>query len=152
MDRPQGRIIELIPDAGAPRAVVEMLTAVRCPRCAEGKGCGAGLVGGDESPRRVEALVPGHLELRKGDQVWLDLASRDLLHAALVAYGAPLAGMLVAAAAVYLAAVSDLQAILATLLGGFVGAVGGRTYLHRRGCLRSMTPRVTGHCPAGGKD
>ena len=149
MDRPQGRIVELIPDAEAPRALVEVLTAVRCPRCAAGKGCGAGLVGGDERPRQVEAIVPGHLELRKGDPVWLDLASQDLLHAALVAYGAPLAGMLAAAGAVYLAALSDLQAILATLLGGFVGAVTGRMYLRRRGCLRRMTPRVTGHCGAG---
>jgi positive regulator of sigma E activity len=149
MDRPQGRIIELLPNAGAPRALVEIQSTVRCPRCAAGKGCGAGLVSGDERPQRVEALVPGHLELRQGDQVWLDLSSRDLLQAALAAYGAPLAGMLVAAAAVYLAAVSDLQAILATLLGGFVGAVTGRVYLHRRDCLHRMTPRVTGHCLAG---
>ena len=149
MDRAQGQIIELIPNAEAPRALVEVLSSVRCPRCATGKGCGAGVLGGDERPRRVEAIVPGHLELHKGDPVWLDLASQDLLHAALVAYGLPLAGMLVAAGGVYLAAPGDLQAILVTLLGGFVGVVASRIYVRRRSCLRRLTPRVTGHCGAG---
>jgi sigma-E factor negative regulatory protein RseC len=149
MDRPQGRIIELLPDTRPPRAVVEVLATVQCPRCAAGKGCGAGLLGGSDGPRRVDALLPRELELRDGDAVWLDLEAQDLLRAALVAYGAPLAGMLVVAGGAYFAALSDLQAILATLLGGFIGAVMGRRYLSRRGCLRRMTPRVTGRCAAG---
>jgi sigma-E factor negative regulatory protein RseC len=146
MDNPHGRIIELIPDAEPPRAVIEVVSAMQCPRCAAGKGCGAGLLGGDERPRRVDALIPGDLEVRDGDMVWLDLSSQDLLHAAIAAYGAPLAGILVMASGAYVAALSDLQAILVTLLGGFTGAVAGRVYLRRRRCLRRMTPRVAGRC------
>ena len=144
MDNPHGRIIELIPDAEPPRAVIEVVSAMQCPRCAAGKGCGAGLLGGDERPRRVDALIPGDLEIRDGDMVWLDLSSQDLLHAAFAAYGAPLAGILVMAAGAYVTVLSDLQAILVTLLGGFTGAVAGRVYLRRRRCLRRMTPRVAG--------
>jgi positive regulator of sigma E activity len=148
MERPEGRIIELVRGAEPPRAVIEVVSAVRCPRCAAGKGCGAGLTGGDERPRRLDAEVPAELEVRDGDRVWLDLDSQGLLEAAFVAYGAPMAGILIAAAAAYIAGLSDLQAVLATLLGGVTGAVAGRIYLRRRGCLRRMTPRVAGRCPA----
>ena len=144
MDSPRGRIIELIPDAEPPRAVIEVVSAMRCPRCVAGKGCGADLLGGDERRRRVDALVPRDLQVRTGDMVWLDLSSQDLLHAAIAAYGAPLAGILVMAGGAYVAALSDLQSILITLFGGFAGAVAGRVYLRRRRCLRRMTPRVAG--------
>ena len=145
MDKPHGRIIELLPDADPPRAVIEVASALRCPRCAAGKGCGAGLLGGEEGPRQVNALVPGDLEVRDGDTVRLDMSSQGLLQAALAAYGAPLAGILIAASGAYMAALSDLQSILVTLLGGFIGALGGRAYLRRRHCLRRMTPRIAGH-------
>ena len=144
MDSPRGRIIELIPDAEPPRAVIEVVSAIRCPRCAAGKGCGAGLLGGDERKRRVDALVPRDLEVCNGDMVRLDLSSQDLLRAALAAYGAPLAGILMMASAAYVAALGDLESILITLSGGFAGAVAGRVYLGRRRCLRRMTPRVAG--------
>jgi sigma-E factor negative regulatory protein RseC len=148
MDSPHGRIIELIPDAEPRRAVIEVISAMQCPRCAAGKGCGAGLLGGDERPRRVDALVPGDLDVRDGDMVWLDLSSQHLLNAALAAYGAPLAGILAMASGAYVAALSDLQSILITLLGGCVGAAAGRIYLRQRRCLRRMTPRVGGRYKA----
>ena len=52
--------------------MVEVAAAPRCPRCAAGKGCGAGLLDGESAPRHVNALLPGDLELHRGDRVWLD--------------------------------------------------------------------------------
>jgi len=148
MDRPRGRIIELIPGSVPRCAVVEVVTTVTCPRCASGRGCGAGLTGGNGVPRRVDAVLPAHLEVGDGDDVWLEFPSQNLLRAALIVYGLPLAGMLVVAGGTYLAGSSDLQAVAATLLAGLGGVATGRAYLQRRGCLRRFMPRVTG-CPAG---
>ena len=53
-----------------------------------------------QSPRRVEALLPAHVAVDEGDEVWLELASQDLLAAALVVYGLPLASMLMVAGGV----------------------------------------------------
>ena len=144
MDRPQGRIIELYRDAVPPRAVVEVVTAVRCPRCAAGNGCGAGLLDGEPAPRRVDALLPRDMELHRGDRVWLELAPEDLLQAAMTAYGAPLLTMLLAAGGAYLAGLGDLLSVMATLLGGLVGLSMARLRLRRRGCLQRMMPRVAG--------
>ena len=148
MDRPQRRIIELHPDAVPARAVVEVVTSARCPRCAAGKGCGAGLLDGGASPRRVDALLPADLEFHRGDRVWLELAPEDLLEAGLIAYGVPLLAMLTAAGGAYLAGLGELGAVLATLLGALLGIAVGRDRLRRRNCLRRLTPRVTGRFAA----
>jgi sigma-E factor negative regulatory protein RseC len=149
MDRPQGRIIALLPDTNPPRALVEVVTAMRCARCAAGKGCGAGLIGGDGGSRHVEALLPGHLGLDSGDTVWLELDSQDLLRVAVVAYGAPLAGILVAASGAWAGGLGEWCAVVATVLGGLTGAASARLYLRRRGCMQRFTPRVSGSCAAG---
>jgi sigma-E factor negative regulatory protein RseC len=148
MNRPQGRIIELYREAAPPRAVVEVVAAARCPRCAAGRGCGAGLLEGESTPRRVDALLPGNLEVHRGDRVWLELAPEDLLQAALLAYGTPLLTMLLAAGGAYLAGLGDLQAVVATLLGAGIGMGIARLRLRRGQCLQNMTPRVAGRCSA----
>ena len=144
MDSPQGRIIELYRDAAPPRALVEVVVAASCPRCAAGKGCGAGLFGGEPAARRVDALLPEHLDLQRGDRVWLELAPEDLLQAALTAYGTPLLAMLLTAGGAYFAGLDDLQAVVATLLGGGIGIAVARVRLRRRECLQQMTPRIAG--------
>jgi sigma-E factor negative regulatory protein RseC len=148
MDRPQGRIIELYRDAAPPRALVEVAAAVRCPRCAAGKGCGAGLLDGQSAPRRVDALLPDHLELHRGDHVWLELAPEDLLQAALTAYGMPLLAMLLAGGGAYLLDLGELPAVVATLVGAGIGIAVARLRLRRRECLQQMTPRIAGRPPA----
>ena len=144
MDRPKGRIIELDREAEPPRAVVEVVAALRCPRCAAGKGCGAGALDGDTSPRRIDALLPPGLELSLGDGVSLELAPEDLLRASMTAYGVPLLAMLLAAGGAYLAGLGDVETVAATVAGTLVGMAISRARLHRGDCLRRMTPRVAG--------
>ena len=124
------------------RAVVEVATALRCARCAAGKGCGAGLIGGGDAPRRVDALVAADLDLRAGDDVLLELSPDRLLHAAWLAYGLPLAGAIAGAALAWFAGAGDPGAA-ATALGGAALGVGlARLRLRRSGCLQRFTPTI----------
>ena len=77
MEQSRGRIISVADDLS--HATVEVNTAVFCSRCASGKGCGAGIFGSDRGPRRLDAPVVGHLELREGDEVQLELIAVLLL-------------------------------------------------------------------------
>ena len=143
MDSPRGRIIELDTDASPPAAVVEVVSAMRCARCAAGKGCGAGVLDGDPRPRRIDARIRDKLDLDVGDQVRVSLSPNDLLQAALTAYGAPLAGAVTFAAIAYLSGFGDLAATVTTLIGLVVGIGVGRWRLRRNACLQRFTPVVT---------
>jgi sigma-E factor negative regulatory protein RseC len=149
METPQGRIIHLYADAEPPHAVVEVVSSVSCARCAAGKGCGAGLLAGDERLRKVDARIKDRLELREGDRVSITLRPDDLLEAAVSAYGMPLFGGLAAAGGAHLAGLGDLPAAAVTLLGLFAGAVLGRRRLRRKDCLRRFTPVVTARLEGG---
>lgn len=73
---------------------VRALGAEGCARCAEGRGCGGGMLSRLVSPRRPEVAVSGSLPaLRAGDAVVVGLPENALLSAALVVYAAPVAGM-----------------------------------------------------------
>ena len=137
-------------DASPPHAVVEVAASLRCARCASGKGCGAGLLGGDDRPRRVDALIAGGLDVREGDEVRVELAPDSLLHAALIVYGLPLAGAVIGAGIAYLAGGDDLGAAIAALLGLAAGMAAGRRRLRRAACLRRFTPTVTARLAAAG--
>ena len=149
MDSPEGRIIHLYADTEPPHAVVEVVSSMRCARCAAGKGCGAGLLGGDERPRKVDARIKDELEIHEGDRVRISLQPDDLLEAAKNAYGLPLFGGLLAAGGAYVAGIGDLQAAAATLVGLLGGIVLGRRRLRRKDCLRRFTPVVTARLEAG---
>ena len=65
-----------------------------CARCAEGRGCGGGVLGrwlGDRL-HRVRAIHDGHAQV--GDCVVIGVDPRVVLFAALLIYGAPLAALL----------------------------------------------------------
>ena len=116
--------------------------AAQCPRCAAGKGCGAGIFGGGDA-RRVEALVADGLRVRAGDAVRIDLAPRNLLRAAGVIYGVPLVCGVAAAGLAYLLGAGDGPGAVAALAGLAGGLVLGRWRLQRADCLRRFTPVVT---------
>lgn len=143
MDNPQGRILSIHRDKTPPHAVVEVAASLRCARCAAGKGCGAGLLGGDDRPRRVDALITQDLDLVEGDQVAIELAPDNLLRASLIVYGLPLLGAVTGAAGAWLSGAGDLGAAVTALVGVGVGIVAGRLRLQRTGCLRTFTPVVT---------
>ncbi len=144
MDTPQGRIIELYESADPPMAVVEVVSSLRCARCAAGKGCGAGLLGGEARVRRVDATIRDNLEVFAGDRVQIALDPAELLQGAAVAYGTPLLAIVIATAFAYLAGWSE-PAIVAAALGAMTIAIAAaRVYLGRRRCLRGFTPVVVG--------
>lgn len=149
MHTPEGRVLSVEADIRPVHAVVEVVSAVRCARCASGKGCGAGLLAGENSPRRVEALVPGNFDLRPGDRVQLQLTTGNVLRAAALVYGLPLAGCLGAAALAWGAQAGDVGAALAALAGAVTGAVAGHLRLRRVECLRQFAPTVTARLGSG---
>ena len=145
MNNPTGRVVSLVDDRGGARAVVEVDGAPACPRCAAGKGCGAGLLptGG---PRRFEADIREGFDARVDDRVEVTLAPRNLLRAAVIVYGVPLAGGLGGAAAAYAFALGDAGAALAALFGLAAGLAASRWRLGQAACLRDFTPMIERLC------
>lgn len=128
----------------AGRAVVSVEGGAVCLRCAEGRGCGAGVYGQSRGERLVDARIPGGVHVDVGDTVRLVIAPRDLLGASLLAYGLPLAGLLLGAlaAAGIASAPGDAVAVALGGLGLGAGLVLGRWRLRRVGCVRRFEPVV----------
>ena len=150
MDCPQGRILSLHYDTEPASAVVEVTAALRCARCAAGRGCGAGIQDGQSKPRQVRARLAPGLQVREGDEVEIALASNDILRASLIVYGLPLAGAGLGAGAAYLAGAGDLVAATAALGGLCAGVLAARGRLQRAGCLQRFSPTVTSRADGTG--
>ena len=142
MDNPHGRIESLQSDENGLRAVVGIDVAAACPRCAAGKGCGAGIFVDTGRQRHVEASVRPGLQLSEGDLVEVALAPDNLLRAALIVYGLPMAGAILAAAVAYALALGDVFAAVAALAGLGAGLLLGRWHLGRDECLSRFVPTV----------
>jgi len=117
-------------------ALVAVEPVPACERCLRGRGCGAGLLF-RSGAAEIAIPVPEKLQLAPGDSVELRLPAAALLRAACMAYGMPLAGLLLAAAAAALAGSGDLAVAVvsaAGLLGGSLAARG----LASRSCARPL--------------
>jgi sigma-E factor negative regulatory protein RseC len=146
MDNPKGRVLSLVGSADGVRAIVAVDGAQACPRCAAGKGCGAGIFSAADSERQVEASVPEGLGPRVGDIVEISLAPNNLLRAALIVYGIPMLGALVGAVIAYAASLGDAGAAAAALLGLGFGLVVSRWRVRQASCLRRFTPSIERLC------
>ena len=124
------------------QVIVEVESVVVCERCESGKGCGAGLLGQSKGDRRVAATVAENLEVRNGDLVSIELAPRNVLRAAIVVYGYPLSGAVLAAFVAYAAELGDIAAALAALSGLVAGILVAKFRLQKTRCLRDFTPVV----------
>jgi len=142
MDNPTGIIQSLVSDAHGTRAVVEVDVSTACPRCAAGKGCGAGLLLGSSRLRRVEASFSAELRLVEGDNVEIALTPINLLQAALTVYGLPLLGALAGAGLAYVMVLGDAAAASAAILGLLGGLLVGRWRLRYTACLERFVPRI----------
>lgn len=149
MQHPEGQVLSVDTSAEPAQAVVEVSASFSCARCASGKGCGAGLIAGNAGPRRIEALVGRHLDLRVGDRVQLELAADRALRGAALVYGLPLCGALAGAAIAWGLGAGDAFAVLAATAGVLAGFALGRRRLRREECLRRFTPLVTSRLDAG---
>ncbi len=139
MDRASGKILSI----SANTATVSVV-ATGCPRCAAGKGCGAGLLTGSEGSTQVDIQLPtGHV-YRTGEAVTLTIASSSLLRAALLAYGLPLAGIVLALTTGWLvmAPLSDFAAVMIALAGLLAGFYGGRRQLRKDAWCKQFVPSI----------
>lgn len=140
MESPVGKIVSL----GQGTATVAVERTAACPRCAAGKGCGAGLISGSRQPALLEVSVPPHTSVGEGDEVRLTLEPAHLLRASLLVYGLPLAGIVLMLAVGWLLArpLSDPEAIAYACIGLAAGFFAGRWQLNRRNCLRQFVPKI----------
>lgn len=142
MENPQGTVVALLSDGIDHRAIVDVDAFAFCQRCAEGRGCGAGIFSAQRGKRRVEAAIRPGLEIHEGDFVSIGLEPGNVLQAAAIVYGLPLLGAAIATAAAYLFAFGDLAAAFAALAGLGAGGYMGYRRLHRRACLMQFIPTV----------
>ena len=140
MDSPVGRIVSIADG----QATVAVDAAAICARCAAGKGCGAGLLTGSNRSRLIDVQITPGLDLKVGDEVRLTLAPSHLLRAAIFAYGLPLLGVIVASGiAWYLSeTLNDRFAVILAIGGLLTGAMFGRHFLNKDGCLKNLVPTV----------
>jgi sigma-E factor negative regulatory protein RseC len=125
-------------------AVVEVSDRSVCPRCAAGNGCGAGIFGANFETVSLTVRIEDGIRIATGDKVSLSLAPRDLARAAIFAYGAPLAGLLLAAGAAYLLIdpLSDLWALILSVSGLLAGSATGRILVRRGECASHLSPTI----------
>ena len=142
MTDPQGTIVQIIRDGRGARAIVDVETAVACARCAAGRGCGAGLFAGRPGTRRLELAIAVDQGFEEGDVVALELAPGNVLRAALIVYGLPMAGAAIGAALAYMLALGDAVAAVTALVGLCAGALAGRQRLASESCLARFTPTL----------
>ena len=128
-------------DDGA-RAVVAVEVAAACPRCAAGKGCGAGLLTGNGGERQIEASVRDGLSLATDDIVEIALAPDNLLHAAIIVYGLPMLGAAIGAVIAFGLSLGDAAAAIAALLGLGCGLAISRWRLQQESCLSRFVPTI----------
>ncbi len=141
MDSPVGRIVTV----GPGHATVSVDAAQVCARCAAGKGCGAGLLTGASRLRLIDVDVPPGMDLKPGDDVKLTIAPSHLLHAAVLAYGLPLAGVVIALGIAWIMSrtLNDVLAVVLAICGLVAGALLGRHFLNQHGCLKNLVPTVS---------
>lgn len=128
------------------RATIEVEPAITCQRCATGKGCGAGLLGGNSGPKTIAIDVTSRDRIVAGDAVSLSIAPMRLLHASLLAYGLPLAGALTGLliGQVFLNPVTDLKGAGLALCGLVGGFLVGQRRLRSLSCMQQFVPEMTG--------
>lgn len=109
---------------------VQALNPGNCPRCAEGRGCGGGILSKLVSRKRPDVRVSSRVDdLRVGEMVIVGIDESALLSASIWVYLVPLAAMLAAGAL----AQQVLKAPdLIVMAFGFAGLAAGLHWLHRR--------------------
>jgi len=142
MDNPHGRVVSLVDSADGVHAVVAVEITSACPRCAAGKGCGAGIFAPASGDRHVEASIRPGLAIAVDDIVEISLAPDNVLRAAAIVYGLPMLGAVIGASLAYTVGFGDAAAAVTALLGLAAGLAVGRWRLGQAHCLRRFVPTV----------
>jgi sigma-E factor negative regulatory protein RseC len=145
-----GRVLEVEGDW----AWVACRRQVECARCAEGRGCGGGVLGrllGDRL-HRIRAAT-GSVAVAPGDQVLIGLGEDVVLRAAAAVYLLPLVLALAGAlAATALVDGGDLAAIAGAAAGLLLGLRWARGYSRRHAADASLQPVILRRSDGAGCD
>ena len=119
-----------------------------CPRCAEGRGCGGGLLGGLLRDRlRLVRAIGDAGNLASGDRVVIGLAETVLLKAAATMYLLPLAGVVIGALiGSQFAGAGEAGTIIGAVAGLATALVFVRRYGEGRVTDPAFHPRILGRC------
>jgi len=147
MEQATGHVIALESGHATQHAEVEVSAAVACARCAAGRGCGAGLLGGSEKNRRVQARIAAGVDVQKGDEVRMELSHRQLLRASWLVYGLPLVAAVIATGLAYFFRLDDFYAVVAAVVGLALGFSLARRQLSSAACLYRFTPTIVARLP-----
>jgi len=142
VEAPEGIVVGLRPGW----ATVRVDQRFVCPRCAAGRGCGAGIFGRGGSGL-VEVSLPPEVSLTLGQSVSLSLEPGRLLHAAWLVYGIPLLALFSAALVAGYAmpgGTSDAVALAMAAAGLLCGGWWARRRLRRVGCAGRFVPYLAG--------
>ena len=125
-------------------AILSVAAGAACPRCAAGKGCGAGLISAADRHREIRVSFADGSQLKAGDRVALAIPAADLLRGAAYAYGLPLAGMVSALAVARLlqGPLTDLAAVLVAAGGLAAAWTVSRISLQRPHCFLRFHPEI----------
>jgi len=127
-------------------ALVACRRQVECARCAEGRGCGGGVLGkllGDRL-HQVRAAT-GAVPVATGDRVLIGLSEDAVLRAAAAVYLVPLLAALAGAVGLGLVLPGgELGAVAGAALGLLLGLRWARTYGERHGADATLQPVVLG--------
>jgi sigma-E factor negative regulatory protein RseC len=140
MESAVGRISTL--DQGIATVVVD--SPIACKRCAEGKGCGAGIFQDANKGREVRVVIPAGMRVQEGDAIELTIGPKYLLRAAMLAYGLPLACLVTFPALAWLLTGNpgDGPGIVLAIAGLLVGLSIGRRILSRESVCEQFVPAV----------
>ena len=143
-----GRVLEVEGDW----AWVACRRQVECARCAEGRGCGGGVLGrllGDRL-HKVRAAT-GAIAVRPGDQVLIGLGEDVVLRAAAAVYLVPLLLALAGGvAATALTGGGDPAGIVGAVAGLLLGLGWARGYSRRNAANASLQPVILRHAEGAG--
>jgi sigma-E factor negative regulatory protein RseC len=142
MQNREGKVVSVSDDALGTIALVEVTAEIACERCRSGKGCGAGLLGGQSAERQVKARVAIDLDIHRGDRVSVSLEPQHMLRAAGIVYGYPLLGGVLAAVVALFLGLGDVMAALLALTGLLAGILFARVHVQNSRCLKQFTPVV----------
>lgn len=133
---------------------VKVDVAQKCARCAAGKGCGAGLLGARGRTHTLTLERPRGMDLHAGDRVELTLPPERLLQASVLAYGLPLAALLLLPLAAETLWGPYGDGALALLAAGALAAaiVAGRRLLAQDRCPGQLRPEIGGRAAADAAD
>jgi sigma-E factor negative regulatory protein RseC len=139
-------VVGRVESVGDETVTVVVDSPVACQRCASGKGCGAGLLASGESLRRIDVASPPGMRFAIGDAVTLSISPRQLLRAASIAYGVPLASLVTGAGLAWLSGAGQggPWAIGFAIAGLGTGIVVSRRLLRRDRVCEQFVPGLAG--------